>query len=55
MIKTIEIFENEEAEQLLDYFMFYKKLTSLADNAKRMATTNSQIIISRQKPTLLNK
>ena len=53
MIKNIEIFENEEAEELLDYFVSYKKLTSLADNAKRIAESNHEIILNRKKGSSL--
>ena len=39
MAKQIEIFENEEATQFLDYYVSYLKLQNIADTLK----THSQI------------
>jgi hypothetical protein len=41
MTKNIEVFENEEAERFLDYFVAYKKIAVLIDNVKCMAKVNS--------------
>ena len=51
MKKNIEVFENEEAEKFLNYFIAFKKLTSLMDNAKCMAAVNSEISLNRLEPT----
>ena len=44
------IFENEEAAQLLDYFIAYRKLASKAHYFKRMAAVNSQISFHQISP-----
>jgi hypothetical protein len=54
MTKNIEVFENEEAERFLDYFVAYKKIAVLIDNVKRMAKVNGEISINNKEPTLPN-
>jgi hypothetical protein len=44
------IFENEEASQLLDYFIAYRKLISKAHYFKCMAAVNSQISFQQISP-----
>ncbi len=43
MSKPIEIFENEEAEKLLDYFVAYKKLNEIADFFRCAAKVNPEL------------
>ncbi len=43
MLKSLEVFENEEAEKLLDYFVAYKKLNQIADFFRCAAKVNSEI------------
>jgi hypothetical protein len=38
MAKKIEIFENEEATQFLDYYVSYMKFQNVIDNIKGIAT-----------------
>jgi len=52
MTKNIEVFENEEAEKFLDYFVAYKKLAILRDNVKCMAAVNDEITINSIEPTM---
>lgn len=40
---TIEVFENEEATKLLDYFVAYKKLMRTIEQIKCLAAVNSEI------------
>jgi hypothetical protein len=40
---TTEIFENEEAAKLLDYFVAYKKLMNTIEQIKCIAAVNSEI------------
>jgi hypothetical protein len=54
MTKNIEVFENEEAERFLDYFVAYKRLSILIDNVKCMAAVNGEISINNKEPTLTN-
>ena len=46
MNKQIEVFENEEAAKLLDYFVAYKKLMRTIDFIKCAAASNSEICFS---------
>lgn len=50
MFKPIEIFENEEAEKLLDYFVAYKKLTTAAACIRCAAKVNSEIRFCENNP-----
>jgi hypothetical protein len=43
MLTPPQIFENEEAEKLLDYFVAYKKLNSAVDCIRCAAKMNSEI------------
>ena len=54
MTKNIEVFENEEAEKFLDYFVAYKKIAILLDNVKCMAAVNGEISLNSKEPTLPN-
>ncbi len=40
MAKKIEVFENEEATQFLDYYVSYMKFQNVLDNIKGIATHN---------------
>ena len=46
MNKQTEVFENEEATKLLDYFVAYKKLMNIFEQVKCIAATNSEIHFS---------
>ncbi len=48
VLKPLEIFENEEAERLLSYFVAYRKLSSTADYFKCLATLNREVCFSDQ-------
>jgi hypothetical protein len=50
MSQKIEIFENEEASKLLDYFVAYKKLMSKVEYIKCISALNSEIHFN-QNPT----
>ena len=52
---TIEVFENEEATKLLDYFVAYKKLMSTIEQIKCIAAVNSEIHFSENQPTKKNE
>lgn len=40
MPKTVEVFENEEAERFLDYFSAYKKFSTKAEMIRRIISSN---------------
>ena len=42
MAKKIEIFENEEATQFLDYYVSYMKFQNVLDNIKGIATNTNE-------------
>ena len=42
MAKKIEIFENEEATQFLDYYVSYMKFQNVVDNIKGIATHTNE-------------
>ena len=50
MPHPVEVFENEEASKLLDYFVAYKKLLSKVDYIKCISALNSEVHFS-QNPT----
>jgi hypothetical protein len=52
---TIEVFENEEATKLLDYFVAYKKLMSTIEQIKCMAAVNSEIHFVEKQSTQANE
>ncbi len=53
MSETVEVFENEEAVRLLEYFAAYNKLQSKIEQIKCIAATNSEITLrSPQTPDL---
>ena len=55
--QSLEVFENEEAAKLLDYFAAYKKLQNKIEQIKCMAAVNSEICLTAnqpQEPTPLN-
>ncbi len=54
MKENKQVFENEEAERFLDYFVAYKKLAILIDNAKCIAAVNSDIILNKREIALPN-
>ena len=54
MTGNIEVFENEEAERFLDYFVAYRKISCLMDNAKCIAAVNFDIRLNNFKQTLQN-
>ena len=55
MSSTIEVFENEEATKLLDYFVAYKKLMSTIEQIKCIAAVNREIHFSENQPTQKNE
>jgi hypothetical protein len=52
MSKPIEVFENEEASKLLDYFVAYKKLMSKVEYVKCISALNSEIHIQESRPVM---
>ncbi len=46
MSSNPEVFENEEATKLLDYFVAYKKLMSTIEQIKCIAAVNNRIHFS---------
>ena len=55
MSSTIEVFENEEATKLLDYFIAYKKLMSTIEQINCLAAVNSEIHFTEKQPTEKNE
>lgn len=55
MSSTVEIFENEEATKLLDYFVAYKKLMRTIDQIKCIAAVNKEIHFIEKQPTQKNE
>ena len=47
MPQPIEVFENEEASKLLDYFVAYKKLMSKVEYIKCLSALNSEVHFSQ--------
>ena len=43
MPETVEVFENEEAERFLDYFVAFRKFSDKAECLKRIAAVNSEV------------
>ena len=43
MNHPVEVFENEEASKLLDYFVAYKKLMSKVEYIKCISALNSEV------------
>ena len=55
MPQPVEVFENEEASKLLDYFVAYKKLMSKVEYIKCISALNSEVRFSQnQAPTERN-
>ena len=55
MNHPVEVFENEEASKLLDYFVAYKKLMSKVEYIKCLSALNSEVHFSEtQTPETLN-
>jgi hypothetical protein len=52
---TLEVFENEEAVKLLDYFVAYKKLMNTIERIKCLAAVNSEIRFSENHSTEKNE
>jgi hypothetical protein len=52
---TVEVFENEEATKLLDYFVAYKKLMSTIEKIKCLAALYSEIHFSENHATENNE
>ncbi len=52
---TTEVFENEEATKLLDYFVAYKKLMRTIEQIKCMAAVNSEIHFTEKQPKKNNE
>ncbi len=55
MTGKIEVFENEEATKLLDYFVAYKKLMSTIEQIKCIAAVNKEIHFSENQPSDKNQ
>jgi hypothetical protein len=52
MSQPVEVFENEEASKLLDYFVAYKKLMSKIEYIKCISALNNEVHFSQnQAPT----
>ncbi len=52
MSQPVEVFENEEASKLLDYFVAYKKLMSKVEYIKCISALNNEVHFSQnQAPT----
>ena len=49
MAQPVEIFENEEASKLLDYFIAYKKLMSKVEYIKCISALNSEVHFSQNQ------
>ncbi len=47
MSQPVEIFENEEAAKLLDYFVAYKKLMNKVEYIKCISALNSEVHFSQ--------
>jgi hypothetical protein len=45
MSQAVEIFENEEAEKFLDYFVAFRKFSNKADYLRRLLTVGSEIAL----------
>ena len=54
MLKPSEVFENEEAEKLLNYFVAYKKLNTAADYLRCAAKVNREINFCENNPQPTN-
>jgi hypothetical protein len=50
MSKPTEVFENEEASRLLDYFVAYKKLMSKVEYLKCISALNHEIHFQESLP-----
>ena len=50
MPQPVEVFENEEASKLLDYFVAYKKLTSKVEYIKCISALNSEVRFCQNQP-----
>jgi hypothetical protein len=50
MPKTLEVFENEEAEKFLEYFSAYKKFSIKADIIKRIISANVENVSWKSFP-----
>jgi len=50
----VEIFENEEASKLLDYFVAYKKLMSKVEYIKCISALNSELLFCQEQPSTEN-
>ena len=51
MPHPVDVFENEEASKLLDYFVAYKKLTSKVEYIKCISALNSEVRFCQNQPT----
>jgi hypothetical protein len=54
MSQPMEVFENEEASKLLDYFVAYKKLMSKLEYIKCVSALNSEIRFCQNQSTTEN-
>ena len=54
MSHPVEVFENEEASKLLDYFVAYKKLMSKVEYIKCISALNSEVNFSQIQPPIEN-
>jgi hypothetical protein len=50
MPRPVEVFENEEASKLLDYFVAYKKLMSKVEYIKCISALNSEVHFCQNQP-----
>lgn len=54
MSKPTEVFENEEAVKLLDYFVAYKKLLTKLEHIKCVAAANTATNLNENQPQTVN-
>ena len=52
MPKTLEVFENEDAEKFLEYFSAYKRFSTKADYIRQIIVSNVENISSKSFPQL---
>ena len=50
--RIVEIFENEEAEKFLEYFVAFRKFSSKANDFRRLIAASSEIALSESQNLL---
>ena len=54
MSRPVEVFENEEASKLFDYFVAYKKLMSKVEYMKCISALNREVRFCENQPPTEN-